>query len=87
MAPTICYLVNRVSTHKAQRDITVEGELTRQEVDQVEVELIDEAGAHGSSTLRFSKPSEMDWARRTFVQGELYHWPLADMPESAEPAN
>jgi hypothetical protein len=63
------YYVNRVSTHKVPMDIVVAGEPTRQPVDQLEVELVDETGQHGTITRRYHKPSEIAWAMEAFKQG------------------
>nr|WP_294550014.1 hypothetical protein [uncultured Rhodopila sp.] len=63
------YFVNRVSVHKQPMDIVVAGEPSRQAVDQVEVELVDPTGQHGTITRRYHKPSEIAWAKVAFVQG------------------
>lgn len=63
------YLVNRVSTHKVPADIVVAGEPARQAIDQLEIELVDPAGQHGTITRRYHRPSEIAWAREAFAEG------------------
>lgn len=65
------YLVNRVSIHRVAKDIVIDGEPSKQPIDQVEVELVDETGQHGSITRRYHRPSEIAWAMAAFKEGEM----------------
>lgn len=63
--------VNRVSHHKVEDVVMLKGEEVTAEVTQIEVEMHDEAGIHGSATLRYRGKKDISEAKDTFKEGEL----------------
>lgn len=68
----ITYLVNRVSASQHLAEVDLKGQKVTAQVAVTEVELVDEEGQHGSLTLRFRTPEEVEFAVATFKQGENY---------------
>jgi len=65
------FLVNRVSINPAPISVEYQGQMIPAIVDQLEVELVDETGLHGSICLRYRTNDEKDAARAKYVPGTL----------------
>lgn len=75
--------VNRVSTHSVERHVTHEGEAAVAMVPELQVELHDETGRHGSLTLHFFAQARMTEAKEIFVAGEMVTASFAAAPMAA----
>jgi hypothetical protein len=62
--------VNRVSTHSAEVAVTHKGEHAMAMMPELQVELHDDEGGHGSFTLHFLQQSEIAEANSVFVSGD-----------------
>lgn len=61
--------INRASTHPVEVMVEHQGETAKAVMPELEVEMYDETGQHGTCTLHFRKQSEIAAAREVFVQG------------------
>lgn len=63
--------VNRVSTHHVERKVTHEGADAVAMMPELQVELHDETGHHGSLTLHFFAQARIEEAKTVFVPGGM----------------
>jgi hypothetical protein len=63
------FFVNRVSSHKISKTVTFQGEEATADVTEVQIELIDESGQHGSARFSFHKSAEVEAAKLVAVEG------------------
>lgn len=61
--------VHRVSTHPVEVPVTYAGETAKAMLPEMEVELVHEAGLHGTMTLHFRTQADIAAAKDMFMPG------------------
>lgn len=75
--------VHRASTHPAEVPVQYNGETVRAIMPELEVELCDDSGMHGTTTLHFRAQAEIAEARALFTQGSQVMMTFTAMAPSA----
>lgn len=64
------YRIHRASKHPVDVKAVFEGAEVSATITEMQVEMVDDSGQHGTLTLHFRVPSEVAEAEALFVEGE-----------------